>query len=98
LRGCSSFFFFPQDNRSRSTSAPLNGSEQKVEGLSDERWSAPELMLSPPPTPGHYDYPRKFSEPPVPVELKVLQIYICFFAMFLNFHMTKTHFNSTDFS
>ncbi|XP_039520954.1 pleckstrin homology domain-containing family S member 1-like isoform X2 [Pimephales promelas] len=60
-----------EDNRSRSTSAPLNGSEQKVEGLSDERWSAPELMLSPPPTPGHYDYPRKFSEPPVPVELKI---------------------------
>ncbi|XP_077056752.1 uncharacterized protein LOC143709874 [Siphateles boraxobius] len=57
-----------EDNRNRSTSAPLNGSEQKAEDQSDERWSAPEFMLSPPST--HYDYPRKFSEPPVPAECK----------------------------
>ncbi|CAM4710747.1 unnamed protein product [Leuciscus chuanchicus] len=64
-------FDAPEDNRSRSTSAPENSSEQKVEDQSDERWSAPELQLSPPPTPDHYDYPRKFSEPPVPAERKI---------------------------
>ncbi|KAK7122495.1 hypothetical protein R3I94_019569 [Phoxinus phoxinus] len=60
-----------EDNRSRSTSEPLYSSEQKVEDQSDERRSAPELMSSPPPTPSHYDSPRKFSEPPVPVERKI---------------------------
>ncbi|XP_051770895.1 pleckstrin homology domain-containing family S member 1-like [Ctenopharyngodon idella] len=57
-------------NRCRSTSAPLNDSEPKVKDEFDERWSAPELMLSSLP-PNHYDYPRKFSEPLVPAERKI---------------------------
>ncbi|XP_067226273.1 pleckstrin homology domain-containing family S member 1-like [Chanodichthys erythropterus] len=59
-----------EDNRCRSTSAPLNDSEPKVKDHFDERRSAPELMLSSLPS-DHYDYPRKFSEPLLPVERKI---------------------------
>ncbi|KAK9965727.1 hypothetical protein ABG768_004801 [Culter alburnus] len=55
-----------EDNRFRSMSAPVKCPEPK-----DERWSAPELMLPSPPAPDHYDYPRKFSEPLVPVKRKI---------------------------
>ncbi|XP_051771667.1 pleckstrin homology domain-containing family S member 1-like [Ctenopharyngodon idella] len=53
-----------EDNRFRSMAAPVKCPEPK-----DERWSAPELMLSSLP-PNHYAYPRKFSEPLVPAERK----------------------------
>uniref|UniRef100_A0A8C1UI31 PH domain-containing protein n=1 Tax=Cyprinus carpio TaxID=7962 RepID=A0A8C1UI31_CYPCA len=44
--------------------------EPKVEDQPDDRRSAPELMLTYPSPYSHYDYPRKLSEPQVPVTLK----------------------------
>ncbi|XP_067285911.1 pleckstrin homology domain-containing family S member 1-like [Pseudorasbora parva] len=61
----------PEDNRYRSISAPEKSSEPKVEDQSDERWSAPPLMLSSRPTPNHYDYPSKYSESSVLAERKI---------------------------
>uniref|UniRef100_A0A673IMY1 PH domain-containing protein n=1 Tax=Sinocyclocheilus rhinocerous TaxID=307959 RepID=A0A673IMY1_9TELE len=60
-----------QDNRFRSASEPVKSSEPKVEDQPDDRWSAPELMLTYQSPYSHYDYPRKLSEPPVPVALKI---------------------------
>ncbi|XP_058650621.1 pleckstrin homology domain-containing family S member 1-like isoform X2 [Onychostoma macrolepis] len=59
-----------QDNRYRSASDPVKSSEPKVEDEPDDRRSAPELMLTYPSLYSHYDYPRKLSEPPIPVALK----------------------------
>ncbi|XP_043108988.1 pleckstrin homology domain-containing family S member 1-like [Puntigrus tetrazona] len=60
-----------QENRFRSASEPVQNPEEKAEDESDDRRSAPELMLTYPSPYSHYDYPRKLSEPPLPVELKV---------------------------
>ncbi|XP_016427680.1 pleckstrin homology domain-containing family S member 1-like [Sinocyclocheilus rhinocerous] len=60
-----------QDNRFRSASEPVKSSEPKVEDEPDERRSAPELMLTYPSLYSHYDYPRKLSEPLLPVALKI---------------------------
>ncbi|XP_016122639.1 pleckstrin homology domain-containing family S member 1-like [Sinocyclocheilus grahami] len=60
-----------QDNRFRSASEPVKSSEPKVEDQPDDRRSAPELMLTYPSPYSHYDYPRKLSEPPVPVAFKI---------------------------
>ncbi|XP_043110294.1 pleckstrin homology domain-containing family S member 1-like [Puntigrus tetrazona] len=59
-----------QENRFRSASEPVQNPEEKAEDESDDRRSAPELMLTYPSPYSHYDYPRKLSEPPLPVELK----------------------------
>uniref|UniRef100_A0A8C1E9R2 PH domain-containing protein n=1 Tax=Cyprinus carpio carpio TaxID=630221 RepID=A0A8C1E9R2_CYPCA len=59
-----------QDNRFRSASEPVKSLEPKVEDQPDDRRSAPELMLTYPSPYSHYDYPRKLSEPQVPVTLK----------------------------
>uniref|UniRef100_A0A673N1C1 PH domain-containing protein n=1 Tax=Sinocyclocheilus rhinocerous TaxID=307959 RepID=A0A673N1C1_9TELE len=54
-----------QDKRSRSMTLPANCSEPNGEDQPDDRWSAFELTsLS---QCNHYDYPRKLSEPPIPV-------------------------------
>uniref|UniRef100_A0A8C1E930 Uncharacterized protein n=1 Tax=Cyprinus carpio carpio TaxID=630221 RepID=A0A8C1E930_CYPCA len=63
-------YFFLQDNRFRSASEPVKSLEPKVEDQPDDRRSAPELMLTYPSPYSHYDYPRKLSEPQVPVTLK----------------------------
>ncbi|XP_016107736.1 pleckstrin homology domain-containing family S member 1-like [Sinocyclocheilus grahami] len=60
-----------QDNRFRSASEPVKSSEPKVEDEPDERRSAPALMLTYPSLYSHYDYPRKLSEPLLPVALKI---------------------------
>ncbi|XP_026132242.1 pleckstrin homology domain-containing family S member 1 isoform X1 [Carassius auratus] len=60
-----------QDNRFRSASEPLKSSEAKADDEPDDRHSAPELMLTYPSPHNHYDYPRKLSEPPLPVALKI---------------------------
>uniref|UniRef100_A0A672KTX2 PH domain-containing protein n=1 Tax=Sinocyclocheilus grahami TaxID=75366 RepID=A0A672KTX2_SINGR len=66
----------------KATSEPVKSSEPKVEDQPDDRRSAPELMLTYPSPYSHYDYPRKLSEPPVPVAFKVLHSYT---------HETHTH-------
>ncbi|KAK2876328.1 hypothetical protein Q8A67_020424 [Cirrhinus molitorella] len=53
--------------RSRSMSVPVDYSEPK-----DDRWSAYEL--STPQQYDHYDYPRKLSEPQVPITRKITVI------------------------
>uniref|UniRef100_A0A673N2E2 PH domain-containing protein n=1 Tax=Sinocyclocheilus rhinocerous TaxID=307959 RepID=A0A673N2E2_9TELE len=58
-----------QDNRFRSASEPVKSSEPKVEDEPDERRSAPELMLTYPSLYSHYDYPRKLSEPLLPMQI-----------------------------
>ncbi|XP_059387603.1 pleckstrin homology domain-containing family S member 1-like [Carassius carassius] len=58
-----------QENRFRSASEP--SSEAKAEGEPDDRRSAHESMLTYPLMYSHYDYPRKLSEPPLPVALKI---------------------------
>ncbi|XP_050979646.1 pleckstrin homology domain-containing family S member 1-like [Labeo rohita] len=60
-----------QDNRCRSESEPVISLEPKVEDQPDDKWSAPELMLTYPSPYSHYDYPRRLSEPPVPVAHKI---------------------------
>ncbi|KAL1264538.1 hypothetical protein QQF64_004893 [Cirrhinus molitorella] len=60
-----------QDNRLRAISEPVHFSQSKDEDQCDDRWSAPELMFTYPSLYSHYDYPRKLSEPRVPVELKI---------------------------
>uniref|UniRef100_A0A8C1UI50 PH domain-containing protein n=1 Tax=Cyprinus carpio TaxID=7962 RepID=A0A8C1UI50_CYPCA len=60
-----------QDNRFRTASEPVKSLEPKVEDQPDDRRSAPELMLTYPSPYSHYDYPRKLSEPQVPVTLKI---------------------------
>ncbi|XP_052468097.1 uncharacterized protein LOC128025651 [Carassius gibelio] len=60
-----------QDNRFRSASEPVKSSEPKVDYQPNDRRSAPELMLTYPSPSSHYDYPRKLSEPPVPVTPKI---------------------------
>lgn len=63
-------YLFPQGERSRSMSVPVNCSEPSGEDQPDDRWSAFELTS--PPQYDHYDYPPKFSNPPIPVTRKVL--------------------------
>ncbi|XP_042623774.1 pleckstrin homology domain-containing family S member 1-like isoform X2 [Cyprinus carpio] len=60
-----------QDNRFRTASEPVKSLEPKVEDQPDDRRSAPELILTYPSLYSHYDYPRKLSEPQVPVTLKI---------------------------
>uniref|UniRef100_A0A671KMJ6 PH domain-containing protein n=1 Tax=Sinocyclocheilus anshuiensis TaxID=1608454 RepID=A0A671KMJ6_9TELE len=72
-------FHKSQHDRFRSASEPVKSSEPKVEDEPDERRSAPELMLTYPSLYSHYDYPRKLSEPLLPVALKVLHIYFIIF-------------------
>ncbi|KAF4106464.1 pleckstrin homology domain-containing family S member 1-like [Onychostoma macrolepis] len=60
-----------QDNRYRSASDPVKSSEPKVEDEPDDRRSAPGLTLTYPSLYSHYDYPRKLSEPPIPVAFKI---------------------------
>uniref|UniRef100_A0A8C1HTT1 Uncharacterized protein n=1 Tax=Cyprinus carpio carpio TaxID=630221 RepID=A0A8C1HTT1_CYPCA len=89
-------YFFLQDNRFRSASEPVKSLEPKVEDQPDDRRSAPELMLTYPSPYSHYDYPRKLSEPQVPVTLKVLHIYtqnsaLCIKCIFLFCSETNTH-------
>uniref|UniRef100_A0A8C1IAU2 PH domain-containing protein n=1 Tax=Cyprinus carpio TaxID=7962 RepID=A0A8C1IAU2_CYPCA len=62
---------FPQENRFRSATEPVKSSEPMVEDEPGDRRSAPELMLTYPSPYSHYDYPRKLSEPPLPVALKI---------------------------
>ncbi|KAF4106465.1 hypothetical protein G5714_012455 [Onychostoma macrolepis] len=58
------------EKRSRSMSLLVNYSEPKVEDEPNDRRSAPELMPTYPPPDSHYVYPRKLSEPPIPVTCK----------------------------
>ncbi|XP_026105314.1 pleckstrin homology domain-containing family S member 1-like [Carassius auratus] len=60
-----------QDNRFRSASEPVKSSEPKVDYQPNDRRSAPELMLTYLSPSSHYDYPRKLSEPPVPITPKI---------------------------
>ncbi len=76
INACSHALLFQQDNRFRSASEPEKSSEAKIEYKPDDRRSAPELMQIYPSPDSHYVYPRKLSEPPIPVTLKVLHIYI----------------------
>ncbi len=98
INACSHALLFQQDNRFRSASEPEKSSEAKIEYEPDDRHSAPELMLtyrSPFSVScsifvltghSHYVYPRKLSEPPIPVTLKVLHIYTHSF-----FNIQHTH-------
>uniref|UniRef100_A0A8C0Y311 PH domain-containing protein n=2 Tax=Cyprinus carpio TaxID=7962 RepID=A0A8C0Y311_CYPCA len=58
-----------QDKRSRSKTLPENCPEPNGEDQPVDRWSAFELTS--PPQYNHYDYPRKLSEPPIPVTCKI---------------------------
>uniref|UniRef100_A0A8C2FJ97 PH domain-containing protein n=1 Tax=Cyprinus carpio TaxID=7962 RepID=A0A8C2FJ97_CYPCA len=60
-----------QDSKIRSATEPIKSLEPKVEDEPGDRRSAPELMLTYPSPYSHYDYPRKLSEPPLPVALKI---------------------------
>uniref|UniRef100_A0A672MBC1 Pleckstrin homology domain-containing family S member 1-like n=1 Tax=Sinocyclocheilus grahami TaxID=75366 RepID=A0A672MBC1_SINGR len=78
-----------QDNRFRSASEPVKSSEPKVEDEPDERRSAPALMLTYPSLYSHYDYPRKLSEPLLPVALKFIifdYLLVVFFSTSMNGH------------
>ncbi|XP_052427411.1 pleckstrin homology domain-containing family S member 1-like isoform X2 [Carassius gibelio] len=58
-----------QDKRSRSITLPADLSEPNGEDQADNRRSAFELTSLP--QNDHYDYPRKLSEPPIPVTRKI---------------------------
>uniref|UniRef100_A0A8C2FKK5 PH domain-containing protein n=1 Tax=Cyprinus carpio TaxID=7962 RepID=A0A8C2FKK5_CYPCA len=58
-----------QDKRSRSKTLPENCPEPNNEDQPVDRWSAFELTSLP--QYNHYDYPRKLSEPPIPVTCKI---------------------------
>ncbi|XP_026132239.1 pleckstrin homology domain-containing family S member 1-like isoform X2 [Carassius auratus] len=58
-----------QDKRSRSITLPADLSEPNGEDQADNRRSAFELTSLP--QYDHYDYPRKLSEPPIPVTRKI---------------------------
>uniref|UniRef100_A0A8C1EHI0 Uncharacterized protein n=1 Tax=Cyprinus carpio carpio TaxID=630221 RepID=A0A8C1EHI0_CYPCA len=60
-----------QDSKIRSASEPIKSLEPKVEDEPDDRQSAPELMLTYPSLYSQNDYPRKLSDPPLPVALKI---------------------------
>uniref|UniRef100_A0A8C1GNX8 PH domain-containing protein n=1 Tax=Cyprinus carpio TaxID=7962 RepID=A0A8C1GNX8_CYPCA len=79
LIGENRFFHESQhDSKIRSASEPIKSLEPKVEDEPDDRQSAPELMLTYPSLYSQNDYPRKLSDPPLPVALKVLHIYTHF--------------------
>ncbi|XP_016107842.1 pleckstrin homology domain-containing family S member 1-like [Sinocyclocheilus grahami] len=56
-----------QDKRSRAMTLPMNYSEPNGEDQPDDRWSAFEITSLP--QYNHYDYPRKLSEPPIPISV-----------------------------
>ncbi len=60
----------------------------------DDRHSAPELMLTYRSPDSHYDYPRKLSEPPMPVTLKVLHIYTHSFFNIQHTHKCSSYWKS----
>lgn len=94
IKPCSHALLFQQDHRLRSASEPVKSSETKVEDEPDDRRSAPELMLTYLSPYSHYDYPRKLSEPPIPVALKVLHIYTHNFFNIQHRHKCSSYWKS----